>query len=118
NHAAGCTSAALTVVAPGVKRCGYTLADPNGDDPLYSPSSATAPAAAPAATCASKNVVKFLPGTYVSPPANPAIGTCKSATILWFTPGSYYFAFPDATHTWTVDKSIIAGTPVHWAPAA
>jgi hypothetical protein len=114
----GCTSANLTVVPPGVKRCGYTRFDPNGEDPLYSPVASSAPAAAAPATCASKNVVKFTPGTYTAAPTNPTTGTCTTATIFWFAPGSYYFAFPDATHTWSVDKNIVAGTPINWDPTA
>src|SRR5205823_2246638 len=72
---ADCNSNKIVLTGLGVRRCGYTLPDPSGDDPLYAPSLTNAPTndqSTATATCDKpKGVLTYHPGRYTSPPQLP-----------------------------------------------
>lgn len=104
---------------------GQTVPDPSGtgagEDPVAPSPWASAiqgpeaPAQA-AATCNPTTRVAIMPpGSYLSlPKLLVELGTC---TVVWMPPGSYYLDFGVASPTqttWTVDGTLIGGTPSGW----
>jgi hypothetical protein len=118
-----------TIQSSPAASCNYgNTANALGNDPGYTPATATVPVHQPLPACTTKNsVVTFLPGYYDDAAGLSAMmagnSACKGST-WWFKPGVYYFDFhnsdsapppgvPAGNDVWTVnDGYLVAGTPV------